>query len=160
MDDIIVYFKPYSILIPPEDADFDNYRFRFDGKIICGSEPCDWCSLPDILFEKESRKFIGLSFQLDDEKLEYIESFLNELASPLMVLVSNTNNIDRYQRFGRTSRLELYFESSEKEIDCIFASLYEGCWLFDFENGDEISSQPCGYWLSMVDDIRSEYGLN
>jgi len=160
MNDLIVQFEPYSVFSPPADADFDEYSFKIGDLFVSGSDSSDWFSLPDILFENKSRKFIGLSFQLNSENLVLVKSFMNQLSSSQIKLELDCGSLDRYKGFGDAPRFEVYFEISDNEICCEFASLYEGCWLFNVEKGDELSTQPYGYWLSMLDDIKLEHRLS
>ena len=163
MKEIVICLNPYQIISPPPvGPDVENYSFKKDGKTISGTTLLDWCSLPDILVEKNSRKFIGLSFRLVDEYKNTIENLVTNIASDYCKYFDVVNSIDntRYQGLGDCDYLELYWDLPKEEVCWEFASLIEGCWLYDESEVDENPILiPYGYWLSLVDSIKDTYDL-
>lgn len=161
MDNIIVRFTPFGVSDCPKEVDIENYSFDVDGENVSGIDDVEWCSLPDILLDQNSRRFIGLSFSVLDEYAKTIQKLVSIISSHHCCYIQNPSDISRYEGFGDNGRLEIYWSGHEGEIACEFASLYEGCWLYtESEKNKGSNAMPYGYWLSLVNEIKENYGLN
>jgi len=162
MNDIVISFSPFLVSSPPDGADFDCFSFEFDGKKIFGKDVVNWCSLPDILYEENGRRFVGLSFSISEEHLGFAKQLSRSFDHEgVLVLPSSEDGfMSRYEGFGENSRFEIYFSEAKGEVVCEFASLYDGCWLFDSVGSESVKNvAPFGYWISLVGDIKEEYDL-
>ncbi len=160
MDNIVIQFNPFGISDCPEGADIESYSFEVNGENVSGSDDVEWCSLPDILLDKNSRQFIGLSFSVNDEFKGNVQKLVYDIANDSCRYISNSSNTIRYQGFDDNDRFEVYWYNSNCEVACEFASLYEGCWLYtDSERNKDSIAIPYGYWLSLVNEIKGNYNL-
>jgi len=160
MDNIVVRFIPFGISSCPKEADIEGYSFEVDGEKVSGIDDVEWCSLPDILLDQNSREFIGLSFSVVDEYTSVIQKLVDVIANRHCCYIQKPNDISRYKNFGDNDRLEIYWGSNEGEIVCEFASLYEGCWLYtETESNKGSNAMPYGYWLSLANEVKENYDL-
>lgn len=161
-DNIVIHLNPFEITGVPDGWDGNNYRFIKNGKNIFGVDIVEWCSLPDILMDKKSRQFVGLSFLMVNDHRSDIQTLVSKTANNSCRYILNSDSIHkvRYEDFGSSDRLELYWGNHDAEVVCEFASLFEGCWLFEgSENSMSSNQMPYGFWLSLVESIKETYDL-
>ncbi len=161
MNDIVIFFNPFEISGDPEEADSEHYRFQKDGKKVIGVDTVELCSLPDILYEEKSRRFVGLSFFINHEYKNTIQKLVKNIANHncRYISMSDSNNT-RYKGFGDNDRFEIYWSNPDGEVVCEMASLFEGVWLYvESDIKKKNITKPYGFWLSLVDDIKDTHKL-
>jgi hypothetical protein len=148
-----------------EPFGIDIQFFPFNVKSFDRAEPVqvglqdlpdvEWCSLPDILLESTTRKFVGLSFAVDFGKELVAKRLCSDLKHLRLLQCTDEEFLARYQGFGGGSRFEMIWATA-KLIDCEPASLSDGYWL-GIENRGVL--MPCGYRLLGISDLLADHAL-
>lgn len=163
MDDIVITFEPFEISGPPEGSDIEHSSFEKGRKKVKGMCNIETCDLPDLLYEEKSRRLVGFSFSIFPEYKNAFQRLVKKIANDncRYVSMSDSDKSARYQGFGENDRFEIYWNYYEGEVVCEYASLYvEGSWLYtESDIKKDNVTNPFGYWVSYVDDIKDTFDL-
>lgn len=152
-DSVRIRLYPYAV----------DFVHEADAQTLVPSRLGDvgWCSLPDILFVPSSREFIGLSFPVDREH----QAFSRRLAqrandARARYLEPSDPAFRRYAGLGDAHRLELCWQHVEGDVECEFASLFEGFWFEDGAAQTDPLAMIRGYCLLDLEQILQDHRLS
>lgn len=155
-DEITLWLMPFGM----ENIKGDESSLSYQGVSIRKCMMVSWCALPDILYERDDNRFVGLSFLIERSNYVFVQEMVNKISNSNFRYVKHADNLDRYIGFGDNDRLELYWDRSSDNVFCELASLDTGVWIYREVNncsgGNEI---PLAFNLLSVTDIKDGYGL-
>jgi hypothetical protein len=118
--------------------------------------------MADILFEPDSRIFLGLSFPFDDVNQSMVRTLVRKCAhSNVVYMCPESQEIfsKRYLGFDGRHRLEILWTDTTKIYQCEYAGLWECQWILDKNSAELFSSSSMCLYIEFIDDIANEHHL-
>ena len=125
-------------------------------------KPMPCFSMPDLLIERQTRRFVGLTFALYDDEWTDIKAILDELDPRVNRYndVSSSEAKRQYRECGEAHWWELRWAPAA-ELDYDAAQLMCGQWLCLYKLGEGLSwtHVPVGFALTHIDEILRDHHL-
>jgi hypothetical protein len=154
MKEAVFKFSPFSIITSSKKLTLDSDYVSLQDAV--------WCSLADILYEKSTREFIGLSFSVFSGK----EAAAIDLISGAdkifckYVTKSDASAYEKYNEWGTCDRIELFWKPPVQIYDYIYTSIMMGYWFAEVQHASPDGLNfPCGYYFFDIEATAENYEL-
>ncbi|MES2322876.1 MAG: hypothetical protein V4633_11485 [Pseudomonadota bacterium] len=155
-DEITLQLMPFGII------DIQNVKNDLTSQGVSAKEymMVSWCTLPDLLYEGDSRKLVGLSFLLAPSSYGFVQRMVDQVSDSRCKYVKFNIASDRYNGCGDSDRLELFWEPSTDNVLCELASLDTGVWIYcDLKENKIEGEVPFAFNILALREIKDGYGL-
>jgi hypothetical protein len=154
-------------LRPPARVALLESTWSIGGRVLIRGEefdekPMPWFSMPDLLIERQTRRFVGLTFWLYDHEWADTKAIIDEL-DPRVIRYNDVSSSEAKRLYGESGEhhwCELQWAPAT-ELDYDLAQLMCGQWVCLYKVGEGLSwtDVPVGFALTHIDEILRDHHL-
>jgi hypothetical protein len=146
--------KPSSVFIGEGDWKIAD-DFEIDGIPVDGNDT-PWCAFGDLLIDRSDRRWVGMSFILDDSS--YVPRMLKilEFLDPACIECFESSR----NREEKVDRIDITWANA-RDRECVIAQLLCGQWFWWYATeGDWGICKPVvAFGINVVCDVLEEFNL-
>ena len=161
----------------PVETAFFSGTWGIDAQFYIRGERVDvgempWVSMPDVLLDRETRHFVGLTFAIDRELWDASRAIVGKL-DPGVIRYNDLTSVEAQMRYpgeaGMVHRCELQWAPATQLEEDVAQLMSSQWWCLYAHTGtdraglfpprDEPANLPVGFALTDIDDVLRNHSL-